>query len=193
MIDLNTIPKFVINLPERTDRLEMFDKEFHSFFPDSSYTVVEAVKYKDPKLAITSSHQLAVMMGYEHDAILIMEDDVKFTSGKSYDYAVEAYKETPNEADVLLGGVYQATNLGVPEGSWRKVDVFSAAHFYVIRKEAYDTFLKADGSEHIDRWMGPNLNCQVPMKFFAVQYNGYSDQVNKVTDYDYYLKKFDLV
>ena len=196
-MDLNLIPKLVINLPERVERLERFNKE-----TNWEVSVINGVKASPSWHGIAQAHMNCIKLAKaaNWDKVLIMEDDLYIPAkGKAVlvDYLYGAFndKKVPENWDVLLGGLYHAQHLTKVNNYWSKVGEFCALHFYIVNAKAYDKLLTWDNTNHYDRWMGrQGLNCYVTNKFFAIQYDGYSDNVNKITDYNStYLSKFAIL
>ena len=189
------VNKIVINLPERTDRLQKFDQRFRELF-EGSYTVVEGVRNKIPFHGIAQAHMNAIKIAKDNnwDKVLIMEDDVLF-SPSSKKYMDKIYSDLPKDWDILLGGLYWSRMMVEHNKNWYKTSEFCALHYYIVNQKAYDKLLKFDYSNHFDRWVGTQgLNVYVPKKFFAIQEDGYSDNVNKLTDYNStYLSKFEIL
>lgn len=86
---LSEIPKIVINLPERKDRLEQVKKELAGW----DYTVINGVKASKPMLGIAQAHINAVMIASQNewDKVLIMEDDIQLRKGAEQ-YLNEAFR-----------------------------------------------------------------------------------------------------
>ena len=188
--------KVVINLPERTERLFEFDKEFAKLFSDE-YEVVMGVRKQPVHLGIAEAHLNCIRLAKENkwDKVLIMEDDLLIQSDKAKEYMESALKKAPKDWDILLGGIYWAKYLTPENKYWSEVGEFCALHWYLVHEKAYDKLLTYDGSNHYDRWVGLQpLKKYVVNKFFAIQKDGYSDNVNKITDYNStYLRKFELL
>jgi hypothetical protein len=194
--NIHEINKLVINLPERTDRLEQFNHEIRVI--NSEATVVYGVKDKNPMLGIAQAHLNCITYAKNHnwDKVLIMEDDVKFQAKElTLPYIDCAFERLPDKWDILLGGIYDTKGLTIYNEYWNKTQQFCGLHFYIVNSNIYDYILKYDGKQHIDRWLNfdNNLDCFVAAKFFATQYDGYSDNVNRVTEYGKFLKKFKIL
>ena len=181
---LDNLNKIVINLPERTDRLERFKQE--SIFSD--YIVMPGIKDKPASKGIGKTHIKCVQLAKDNKwpYVLIMEDDLVYPAKeKTLPYIEKAFKEIPNNWDIILGGVYNLRAEVYVNKYWRRVGEFCALHWYIVNEKAYDTFMKWDDTWHIDRWIGnQGLNIYLPHKFWAIQEDGYSDNVEKITDYN---------
>lgn len=192
-MNLSEIPKLVINLPERTDRLEQVKKELTGW----DYTIMSGVHHPQPMKGIAQAHINCVLLAQQNEwgNVLVMEDDIQLRKG-SPEYLNRALENLPDEWDVLLGGLYNTKHLISVNDYWNKIGEFCGFHFYIVNKSAYQRFFDYNGRQHIDRWMnlkGDKLKCFVLKKFIATQRNGFSDNVKKNVDYTNELKKFQLL
>lgn len=187
MIDLKQIPKLVINLDRRKDRLAKFGEEFSAFFGnDCSFTRVQAERGTPAMKFIAMSHRKAVTMAKAMGAecACIMEDDVRFTSERSFGYAQTCFADTPSEWDFLFGGVLSQED-GDVYHDWVSLKDFSGMHFYVIHSRAYDRFIAMSSDMHIDRWVASeNFVRYTTRKIFATQHSGFSDNARKHVEYE---------
>lgn len=196
-LNIHEINKVVINLPERSERLLRFKNEFNYLF-DDTFQVVNGVKKDNPMLGIAEAHLNCIRLAKEKgwDKVLIMEDDLYIPAKeKARNYVSEAFKKVPDDWDIILGGVYYVRNQVKANNYWTRIGEFCALHFYIVNSSCYDKILTYDGTNHIDRWVGKlGLNCYVPSRFFAIQYDGFSDNVKKETNYNNtYLKAFNIL
>lgn len=202
-INIYDIPKVVINLPERTERLQQFKDEIKKIFNDDIH-LIEGVYDRISYKGIARAHKNAIQLALDNNwkNVLIMEDDVLFQAEttKTIDYINKAFKSVPDNFDVLLSGIYTSSGLKPYNEYWQQTGNFSALHFYVVNKKAYQRILDFDESQHIDQWMakavqhkGGGLTCYVAKEFFAIQRVGFSDNVGQYMDYDYLLKKYKLL
>lgn len=202
-INLNDIPVCVINLKESVDRLKRTQEELNSFYSTNKHFIlIDAVKSKIPMNGIAQSHLKCIELAKKNNwnAVVIVEDDVKFTSKHSKLYADTIFSNVPHDADILLSGVYTGTPTKY-NGDWNKIEEFSGLHYYVVLKHAYDKFFefKQLTPQHIDRALGrskPNglgMNCYVSDFFFAIQYDGYSYNVERDVSYSHLLAKYKIL
>jgi hypothetical protein len=190
---LSEIPKIVINLPSRKDRLEQVKKELAGW----DYTIIEGVVNEKPMLGIAQAHINAVMIAQQNewDQVLIMEDDLVLRPGAET-YLNEALNNLPDSWDILLGGCYDCKQLSDHNKYWNQVGEFCGIHFYIVNKTAYQRFLDYDGHHHIDRWINLRsrvLRCFITKKFVATQRNGFSDNCKKEVDYSNKIAKYQLL
>ncbi len=123
-----------------------------------------------------------------------MEVDIEFRPGAK-EYAAEAFKNLPEDWDILLGGLYSTDKLTPYNDYWSQTGEFAGLHFYIVNSKAYDTILNFNKNMHIDRFMAGQgkLKCYAANKFFAIQKPGHSDNVGMYRDYTENLKDFDLL
>jgi hypothetical protein len=192
---LSSINKLVINLPERTDRLIKFYERADTIGL-TNVKIVNGIRKHTPFHGIAEAHMECIKIAKANnwDKVLIMEDDVMFSQGFT-EYTTKVFNDLPTNWDILLGGIYHARTSVSVNSNWNKVSEFCALHFYMVNSRAYDKLLTYDYTQHYDRWIGRlGINCYVPKKLFAIQEDGFSDNVGKVTDYNNtYLKKFDIL
>lgn len=187
---INDLPVCVINLKERIERLNRTEKEFEKF-GITSYTRIEGIREAPSHKGIAKSHINAIKLAKENKwpYVLVCEDDIYFQSERSREYADICFNNIPTDWNILLGGIYTTASEMKPYNNcWSKTLEFSALHFYVVNENCYDHIINNyDEVTHIDRWMANprkgNLNCYVATPCFAIQYDGFSDNVNQETTY----------
>ena len=191
----------VINLPSRRERLNRFNDEILKLFDSNDTEIVNGVIHRKPMVGIATAHQNAVMRAKElnQQYALIMEDDLYVHSEKSREKMETAFRDVPDDFEILLGGIYTGQPTKHSE-HWDSVMEFSALHFYVVRDVVYDKILGFDRSQHIDRAMaksvkngGLGIKSYVSNPFFCIQYPGFSDNAEKEMDYSHLLKKYKLL
>ncbi len=189
--------KVVINLPERSERLERFKMNFNRLHPDSTFKVIDGVRKQPVHVGIAEAHLNCIGLAKENgwDKVLIMEDDLYIPNIKANEYMTSALNKLPEDWDVALGGVYWRRSEIKINNYWKKISEFCSLHWYLVSSKCYDKLLTYDGSNHYDRWVGTQgLNVYCTNKYFAIQYDGWSDNVNQETKYnDTYIKKQDLL
>jgi GR25 family glycosyltransferase involved in LPS biosynthesis len=188
---------FVINLPERTDRLAHFKEQIK--YLGVSARIVDGIRQNPSHKGIAQTHINCLMIAkqLELDDVLIMEDDIVFQGKeKTKDHYFECMQHAPNDWDILLGGVYMDKGIKKINEWWSEIGDFSGLHFYMVNSKAYDRIIDGyDNTMHIDRWMGQNkdLKKYVMNTFIATQMNGLSDNTGKKENYDRLLKKYKLL
>lgn len=198
-MNIQILNKCVINLPSRTDRLESVKKELSYLFEDNSFNLIDGVENRVPMLGIAEAHLNCIRLAKNNNwsEVLIIEDDVRFQAKeKTLKFVNEAFNHLPDNWDILLGGLYEADGLTPHNNFWNRTKEFCGAHFYIVNSKCYDEILKYEGRFHIDRFInlgGNKLNCFVTNKFFAIQYDGFSDNVKMKTDYADKLVRFELL
>lgn len=197
LINLDQINKCLINLPERTDRYERSMDEIADFFVNHEVNFHKGIREEPVYKGIAQAHMNCIALAKQKGwpVVLIMEDDIKFQSKNSRKYADEAFKNIPDDWDILLSSVYRSKELKSVNDHWYKTKEFCGATFYLVHQKAYDRILAFDKSTHIDRAMVGklNLNCYVVNQFFCIQYPGLSDNTGKEQDYNYMISKKHLL
>ena len=116
--------------------------------------------------------------------ITIAEDDMVFTSKKSWQYYLDNW---PDDFDLYLGGIYA----GRLDGN-RIVDGYSGNTLVTVHERFYDVFLKDDPTEfHQDRAMGKlcsQYKFIVTIPFVVKQMGGYSENKKQELTYEMYEK-----
>lgn len=194
-MDVTLINKIVINLPERKERLESFKHQFQ--YIGGEYQIQNGVRgipsWKGIALAHLKAIQTAKNNGW--DKVLIMEDDVIFQGKeKTLPYINEAMKKLPEDWDMVLGGVYYLRAEDKVNNYWRRIGEFCSLHWYIVNERIYDRIMQWDGNNHIDRWMGTQgFKIYLPRRMWAIQSNGYSDNVERDVDYSNLLVNFEVL
>ncbi|EEI92470.1 hypothetical protein HMPREF0765_2085 [Sphingobacterium spiritivorum ATCC 33300] len=137
------IPVYLINLPERKDRL----KHSMTQFKDKSefyITIIEACKHERGNYGLWMSIVKAVKMAKDNDddVMILCEDDHKFTSDYTKEILFRNIIESNEEgAKILLGGVSNF-NQAIPLSTNRCwVDFFQYTQFTIIFKSFFDEIL----------------------------------------------------
>lgn len=193
---LYRIPRCLINLPDRPEKLESAIKEMASFFDVPHFYKIDGVIESSPYLGIAQAHMNCIQFAKECESpyVIIMEDDIEFRPG-AREYANECFNNLPDDWDILLAGLYSTDKLTPYNDYWQQTGEFAGLHFYVVHSKAYDTILNFKKNSHIDRFMaGPGkLKCFVTNKFFAIQKPGHSDNAGMYRDYTDKLSDFTLL
>lgn len=203
-LKLEDIKSYCVHLKKRKDREPNMIKELNSF--TSNYEIFDAIKMDPGYKGTSESFKSIIRKAKENnlDQVLIFEDDVKFTSENSKIKFQKSIDSLPSNWDILLGGVYTMSDstkidkLKVGK-HLLKIGDFSSLHCALINKSAYDIILNHDyrDMKHIDRYLGKlskenKLNVYVSYPMIAIQYNTFSDNVKRTTNYDRLLEKFEL-
>jgi len=138
----------------------------------------DAIYLNSVKAGINAAHKQIVEYARlaEWDEVCIAEDDLQFTSDKSWEYFL-AHK--PKDFDIYLSMIY----LGQPDEN-NEVKEFTGLTLYIVSRRFYDTFLSVDPSEHIDRALAGLGKYVVCSPFVAKQFNGVSSNTGKWESYD---------
>jgi GR25 family glycosyltransferase involved in LPS biosynthesis len=201
---LNEIESYVVHLKKRKDREENMIKELNSFI--NKWEVFDAIKMNPGYKGTSESFKTIIRKAKEKglEQVLIFEDDVRFTSKKSKEKFQKAIDSLPEKWDILLGGVYTLSKpRKIEELKFNehllKIGDFSSLHCILINKSCYDKILEHKPNEvkHLDRYLGKlsrenKINAYLAYPMVAIQYNTYSDNVNKHVNYNKLLDKFEL-
>jgi len=190
-MNLNNIPKYVINLPHRTDRLESVNKELSKVFDNPEYTLIPGIYDEKPFKGCAQAHINAIQHAKDNNysKVIIMEDDLVFRDN-SKEYMSECFANAPEDYELLLGGIYYCGNKIEYNQYWNKIDSFSSTHFMVVHEKLYDKIISFDKEIHIDQFLASkelNLDLYVTNKYFAFQAVGYSDNVKRNVNYTNYV------
>jgi GR25 family glycosyltransferase involved in LPS biosynthesis len=194
ILDIQSIPKYVINLKHRTDRLEQIKSEMQWVFTDTSFNLFEGIVHRKPMIGCGSSHLAIIQLAKERNLpyVLLIEDDCIFPAKeKVLPYINEAFKEVPDDFNIVFGGLYQAKLTNPINNYWMRVRQYSSTHFYIVNSKCYDLILNGwDKNSHIDRWLAEHVdNSYCTKKMWAIQSVGYSDNVCQNIDYSHMLEK----
>ena len=181
-----------IHLPERTDRMELLQKELTvqniTDFKIWEGTVVPG----NVLLSISQSHKKIVKWAMDNDLpeVCIAEDDIKFQASGAWDYFLS---QKPKEYDLYLG----STLHGIIDDKGLITD-FTSMTLYMVSKRFYRLFLSVRDVDNIDRALGHyNFHSMVKdsLKYYVCdpmvcsQWGGYSDNKKKWVDsYDHFLE-----
>lgn len=199
-IALSEINKCVINLPERTDRYSHF-VEFeglHLFEKRTIIRRIDGIKDKEPMNGIAQAHMSCILLAKSSGwpCVLIMEDDCYFQGKeKTLPYVTEAFKNIPEDWDILLGGISESNSIRPVNEYWNITKQFCGTHFYIVHERVYDQLLAWPGDVHFDRWVNfhNDKKCYVTKKLFAIQRDGYSDNVKAKMNYSDKFRRFELL
>jgi hypothetical protein len=195
-MNLNKIPKYVINLPHRTDRLGSFVREIHKTFENKDFTLINGVIKETSRAGIWQAFKNCIQdaKNKNYPYILVMEDDVIFRDN-AYKYVEECFNNLPENWDILLGGISGVKELIEYNNYWNKVIDFSGAHFMVMSSNTFDIILDMKERVPHDRILARDniFNCYVTKKLFAIQAAGFSDCTKKEVDYTDFFNKFELL
>ena len=195
-ITFEQLPKRVINLAHRTDRLKRFQMEINSIQLKSPvYHVPGIITEKQVSKGIGMSHVVA--MDSNQSITAVFEDDAIFPGRhKTIPHIDECLKNAPKEWDILLGG---ALNLKVKQQyneHWDEVEDFRGLQFYIISKKAVERVKNEyKFNDHIDRWISEaGFKVYIMRTVVCMQNDGYSDNVKYNTKYfTLYSKRFNIL
>ena len=175
------IPVYIINLPERTERLEHIKKQFEGkeeFDP----IIVEASKHKIGAVGLWNSIVKVINLAIENDddVIIICEDDHQFTEDYTKEFLLKNILEAHNQGAAVLS--CGACDFGqvVPLSTNRYwVNPLTGTQFIVVYKNLFQEILKyefndMDTADGVISGLSTSIMLLCP--FVSVQKDfGYSD------------------
>lgn len=175
------IPTYVINLPERTDRLKHIRKEFEGR-PEFDLHIIEASRNEIGAIGLWQSICRIITEARERDEdfVLICEDDHFFTGAYDREHFLhQIMLAGAMGAHMLSGGIGDFSNLVPLPGGVAWIDRFWCTQFIVIYRNAYDLILSAPFSlrDVADEKLSALLTAKmVTVPFISEQTDfGYSD------------------
>ena len=211
-INFNDIPKFVINLDRRPDRLEKITKEFEYMgWTFERFSAVDTGSYEGCAYSHQKIAQIILDRGYDY--AMVFEDDVFFMP-YSKDSISEIEKEL-NEIDWdfyhLAPSIHRPlskfsetsidlTNLP-PKDETKHRGIFGTSGF-ILTKKACEYLIQWDTNniienshkqipidDYMDRAVYPNMKSYCYRLPFVTQINDFSD-INRTTDNNHYLMTY---
>lgn len=181
----------IINLPERTDRWEAFQKNWK----DCGLELVreDGIRMDDVYHAVFLKHRQlleeALARGEEH--LLIMEDDaVPCADFKARFKHIRDYLDIRNDWEVMNGGMLSIRDCvqGIVRIDDEGLSTFllnvnrgCMAHFLYFKvKPALEKMKdwEAEGKPEFDAWYSHKLICNASIPYLAIQSDGKSDATN---------------
>lgn len=156
----------------------------------SEFEIIPAVKkHKNPIQNICEAHKNCIKHAVEHKLphVLIMEDDVMFTGPGAYQKFISYMDELPSNWKLYFAGVYDGKLKPVSKHLSSTKNI-SGLHCYMVHSSFYSTLLSASGHINLDKWMTmekwKNILGYVATPMLALQHDGYSDNVQRETNYN---------
>jgi hypothetical protein len=182
-VDINNvlIPAYVINLPERTDRLAHIKMEFEQR-REFEVSIMEACKHKVGAIGLWHSivRIIEIAKSKDEDVIVIFEDDHQFSDNYSGELLINCIlKGNEFGADLLSGGIGNfRTIVPVTDVLWW-IDDFWATQFIVVYSRFFQAILDEsfnEGDSADGKFSEMTSNKMVIFPFVSVQKDfGYSD------------------
>ncbi len=173
---------FVIHDPLREDREKLYRKELYEQGIDL-FESIPAVKDYVTLKNIAEAHKNCIKKAIKRDLpiVVVMEDDVKFACPGAYNHFLELITTLPEDWDIFTSGSYDY-KVEKELKNMLKLSKFSGLHCYAVNQRFYGDFLKLPDRMNIDKQIKGNIYMAYPM--LALQYDTYSDNVKKVTNYN---------
>jgi hypothetical protein len=117
--------------------------------------------------------------------ICIMEDDIMFSSPKSWGYFLN---NKPEKFDIYIGGTYVMDNRIEYKAPVIKVNNYVGNHCIIVNESYYDMWLQTDSKKHCDtvHECGEFYLC---FPFIALQRVGWSANNGTLVDYNHKIPK----
>ena len=211
-INFNDIPKFVINLERRPDRLEKVTQEFNYMgWSFERFNAVDTGSYEGCAYSHQKIAKLVLELGYEY--VMVFEDDIFFmpytkkllpsiekelneNQWDFFHFAPSIHRPLSKFSENLL----DLTTLP-PKDPDRHRGIFGTSGF-ILTKEAckiiaeWDTNVVIENShkqvpidEFLDRGLYPRIKSFAAKLPLIVQKNDFSD-INRTTDSNHYLMTY---
>lgn len=179
--DEMAIPTYVINLPERPDRLNHIKKQFYGK-NEFELKITEACKHEVGTLGLWLSIRKIIKLAIDNDedVIIICEDDHEFTESYSKEYLLSNIIEAHMQGADYLSGGSSKCRLAVPVARNRYwISHGLATQFLVLYKKFFKKILDEpfDQTVLVDMLYSEiSSNKMVLYPFISIQKNfGYSD------------------
>lgn len=151
MLEQLTLPAYVINLPERTERRQHIARQFAGR-PEFDITIVDGIRHEKGHLGLWLGIRkiIALAMENDDDVIVICEDDHQFTPH----YAKHLFLQTILHAhelgaELLCGGIGGfGTAIPVTDSTWW-INSFMCTQFMVVYKSLFPRILDEPYDENI--------------------------------------------
>jgi len=145
------IPTYIINLPERTDRLSHIEKQF-SRRDEFDITIVDACKHIIGAVGLWQSVRKIISMAIcnDDDVIIICEDDHEFTEAYSKEFLFKNIIEAHQQgAEILSGGIGGfGSSIPVAENRYW-IESFLCTQFLVLYRSIFERILNEPFDETI--------------------------------------------
>ena len=153
---------YCMNLDSRTDRWEQVVKDFtrlQTVIPITIKRVSAVANLKKPREGVAATvHKIIINAKRESlPYVLILEDDLFIIDPQKIKQCLE---NSPNDWDILSGGVYHYQADKSWSEDWMKMKDFCSLHFIILRNSIYDQILTMTGkSQHLDRLLAGEVKC----------------------------------
>lgn len=138
-----SIPTYIINLKERSDRLAHIQKQFIDK-PEFALTIVDACKHTIGAVGLWQSvcRIIELAINNDDDVIVICEDDHEFTGHYSREYLLENIIEAHEQGVEILSGGVGGFGLSLPVSKNRIwMNWFFCTQFIVLYRSIFQKIL----------------------------------------------------
>lgn len=135
----NQLSTYIINLPQRTDRLTHIENQFKGR-DEFSVSIIEACEHENGAIGLWNSIYKIIEIGIsnEKDWILICEDDHQFTKDYNRDFLFNNIQSAEEKGAELISGGIGGFSYALPISKnlfW--IDHFISAQFLIIHKDFF--------------------------------------------------------
>jgi len=190
----------IIHLVERTDRKNILLKQLLGYkipFKIWHGFVVEKLPFK----GISRSHKQIVSFAKNSNMpfVIIGEDDINFTSPKSWQHYIDNMPPDSETWDIYFGTI----SGGVVDEEKKEISgTWSGLILYTVHERFYETFLLADEEKNLDRYfsgigaedtkrrLGREPVYKICYPIVATCVDGFSDNSKKEVDHEQYFRPY---
>jgi GR25 family glycosyltransferase involved in LPS biosynthesis len=185
---------YVINLEERTDRMEKIKEIFRDF----NIIRINAIKHENGVIGCFLSHLECIKIAKQNNLknIFVIEDDcIPFYTEKDFINRLCKIKKILDELedwDIFLGSTntvftrHVINKIYVNDEHFLKVTRGKTAHMICYNEKVYDTYLNTVPyiNSPIDKFWHDKFTAIIPIPYIASQDDGFSDILNKDISYE---------
>lgn len=177
----NQLSTYIINLPQRTDRLTHIENQFKGR-DEFSVSIIEACEHENGAIGVWNSIHKIIEIGIsnEEDWILICEDDHQFTKDYNRDFLFKNIQDAEEKGAELISGGIGGLSYALPISKnlfW--IDHFISAQFIIIHKDFFHAIKNEPFTEYDTadgKFSTMTIHKMVIFPFISTQKEfGYSD------------------
>lgn len=168
------IPTYIINLPERTDRLANIKEQFECR-DEFDLNIIKAISHEKGNLGLwlTIRKIIEDALSNKDDIIVICEDDHMFTDAYSKSNFLKNVVEAHAlGAGILLGGIANFRNCALIMDDKFWIDNFSCVQFMVIYRSLFEEILQEAFDDRVNKdhiFSKITSNKMVTFPFISIQ------------------------
>lgn len=201
-VKIENIPTYCMHLDDAVERYDNMIKEINYF--NHNTKIVNAIKDCDGKKGLSYTVKKIILDAIEnnYEYIILMEDDVKFTSDKSKERFQNCIYNLPENWAFLSSGsmIMRGHRIEKINDEMCRLYNFSCLHCVLIRNTIFEQILnqKTDGVI-MDRYISQifmdnhNIGAYICYPYIAIQYDYYSDIEKRNVDRTSKFEKFEVL